>query len=189
MKPKENGKTRGVAAIVSAAKLKEVAEKAEKDAMATRKILLECIGVLLANYDFLSCDLISTLEDEKGRIEGEVSEDEKGCIESEVSEDIPGGETGAEIIEPVGEDNTLGAQLQMVKGFLSFWQASYQRKVLERYLAEVLPGMEVEELIEEARDTARDELLDFISEFSYEWQADYYRTILEGTKDMEVQLA
>lgn len=176
MKPKENGKTRGVAAIVSAAKLNEVAEEAEKDAMVTRKLLLGCIEALLVNYDFLSCGLLSQLEDEKGR------------IEDEVSEDVPDGETETEIIDTGGDGRFFKVQLQGLASHLSGYTVSRQKEIIERYVTEVLPGLEVEERNEEARDAARDELLDFVSEFSYERQADYYRRFLEGAKNIEVSL-
>ena len=178
MEPIGNREPRCVADIINETELSEAAEKAEKDAMETRKILLGCGLILQANSDFLSFDLLSVLEDEMGRIEREISEDEKGRIESEASEDVSG-----------GEDRFFKSQLQGLADHLSVYTVSRRKEIIERYQAEVLPGLLAEERNEEARDTARDELLDLVSEFSYEKQTDYYRLILEGTKDMAVQLA
>lgn len=144
----------------------QAAKEVEKETRVIKAMLVECVRLLRAGEDFLDADLSGCLKEGQSYLEREVSEAKQ---DNETEENIQSGE--------VVKDGFFRALKKDLEERLEPWRPSMQKAILTSLMAE-LPEKEKEDAIEDARDAARDELINTISELPYAKQTQVYSDLL-----------
>ncbi len=161
-----------------------LAKKLEREARDTNVRILACIRILLASSEYLGSDLLGFLEDEQKHFEDAVSELGESTEDSEQQDSqvvIDEQRESDELPESDGS-GMIRLVLPQFEELLDRFTVAGQKKILS-VLQDRMPEKALAELDEEARDKARDELINCLLPLSYDGQTKVYKNFLELLKD------
>ena len=148
--------------------------------------ILDAMDVLLAGSALLTEDLIKAVEDERScwdeeEVRENATKPHTGFLGTVVEKDQGAGEAAAEVD---AEAITLGEEVKSqcineLKARFAQFTVAFQRDILERYMAEVLPALEVQQEEEAAWDNAMQEFYDLVNPLSAASLRDFVEEIKE----------
>jgi hypothetical protein len=152
---------------LAAKDLRTLVDEVKTNIVESRAYLLGSIEVLLAGADMLSWDCIESLREERDVLQGGTQSQQ---LEAE-----------QESWREISFEDCV-AEVKQVEAVIGTWLPRKQRAIL-CYALGRLPEKEAAWAVEEGRDNARDDLLNYLhNERSEQEQTAIYRTILAGVK-------
>ena len=131
--------------------LLQVAGEFSKDVKRKHSLMLGAIEILLAGADFLSCDTMNSLQEQRDSLLG-------GMQSQSLEDEDEGGEKTEDAVEQIPVSD---GDIEDIAKRLSMWVPKKQAAII-RKIAERLPEQQREWEAETAADAARDDLLNWL---------------------------